>query len=394
MGLLIMAVLFVAVMEIVMGLMKGVAFPGVNGTDKNSLVKGAIVTDDDRFYELVQALITDIAGAEEILSFDRMAKEEALDSLRDGELGLVIVVPDEFYDRAQAMEQTELSVYLPGVPSGAEEKLLAMLAGAQMLVKITDTQIMSMCEGIDEYGLKIDRHKVEEHIFLDAVGRYSDRSELFRVESVSAYGKYDPVMFYTTTLVMICVIAGSVSLMGLYDGEAVYIQKIYDRGRGAFIADAAIRTAAIWITLGTAIEIICVLLKLYLIKCDYLIALDLRLHICVWVSAMSYALWINLVGTILTSDNTHFRVVYILSGLLLMTASGVIVPAVYLPDILRKLAMANPVSALHGMLMSGMWESRRIRGVWDVQGLAVSLVTDVILFAVSVYICGRRRRAL
>ena len=163
-GLLITAVLFATVTGLIMSLMKGITFPGVDGSDRNSLVKCAIVTDDDRFYELVQALITDIAGAEEILSFERMAKEEALDSLRDGELGLVIVVPDEFYDRAQAMEQTELSVYLPGVPSGAEEKLLAMLAGAQMLVKITDTQIMSMCEGIDEYGLKIDRHKVEEHI--------------------------------------------------------------------------------------------------------------------------------------------------------------------------------------------------------------------------------------
>ena len=394
MGLLIMAVLFVAVMGMVMGLMKGVAFPGVNGTDKNSLVKGAIVTNDDRFYELVQALITDIPASDGILSFRRMNEEDAMDSLMDGELGLVIVVPDEFYDKAQAMEQTELLVYLQEENTGAEEKLLAMLAGAQMLVKITDTQIMSMYEGIDKYGLEIDRHMMEEKIFRDAVNGYADRGELFKVESVSAYGRYDPVMFYTTTFVMICVMAGSISLMGLYGGEAVYMQKIYDRSGGAFIAQVVIRTAAIWITLGTAIEIICVLLKLYLIKYDYLIAMDLRLHVCIWISALSYALWINLVGTILVSDNTHFRVVYILSGLLLMMISGVIVPAVYLPDTLRTLSTVNPVSALHGMLMSGMWESGRIRGVWDVQGLAVSLITDVVLFAVSVYICGRRRHEL
>ena len=83
-GLLIMAVLFATVTGVIMGLMKGIAFPGVDGSDRNSLVKCAIVTDDDRFYERVQALITDIAGSEEILSFDRMTEVEAMDSLTEG----------------------------------------------------------------------------------------------------------------------------------------------------------------------------------------------------------------------------------------------------------------------------------------------------------------------
>ena len=134
-------------------------------------------------------------------------------------------------------------------------------------------------------------------------------------------------------------------------------------------------------------------INLYSAESDLTFVPDLRFHICLWLGALSLALWVNLVGTVLSSDNAHFRAVYILSSLIMMTASGVMVPAVYLPDMLRKISGVIPTGALHGMLMSGFWESAGIREPGDIPGLTVTLITDaaVLLFSM-IFATGRDRK--
>ena len=388
-GLLISAVFFVA------GVITVNSFMGKEGdeADQNAMIKGAIVTDDDRFYDILHGLITDIPGVNGLCGFDRMSMEEAQESLVKGECGIVIGIPEDFYEKAQSMEEAQLKIYTSKSPSGSVQKLLAMIGSAQTLVNITDAQILSMYEGLEQYDLSVDRHAMEDTLYYDSIDRFMSRDELIGVTSVSAYGNYTIVGFYITTIVIILLMLLSVPMLRLYDRETMYLQTILNRGALAAIPDMVIKTAAIWIPLGAAGELICNLLNLYLIKISLMFVPDLRFHICLWLGALSLALWVNLVGTVLSSDNAHFRVVYILSSLIMMTASGVMVPAVYLPDMLRKISGVIPTGALHGMLMSGFWESAGIREPGDIPGLTVTLITDaaVLLFSM-IFATGRDRK--
>jgi hypothetical protein len=67
------------------------------------------------------------------------------------------------------------------------------------------------------------------------------------------------------------------------------------------------------------------------------------------------------------------------------------VPAVYLPGAFRSAAGIIPTGTLHRMLLSGMWDTGHIRGIRNINGLVVTLITDGIICVISLILYRRRQ---
>lgn len=398
-GLLIMAVLF--------GVLFGVGYAymsidrhgaGLSDSDADGgLIGVAVVSDDTVFTDYVMELTDDIPGVTGICSLIRMDMDEAVDKLKSGDISVIIEIPDDFYTEASMMKEARLIIYTDGAPSKAEYKLLAMLGSVTGLMEITDAEILSMYDGMSAYDMPVSRADMEWQLLADTYNDFNDRDDMIDVETVSVYGSYDVIRFYLTAVLMCIIIIGSVTLFGLYGRQDIRLESALCRGGTMALISATVsKVCAMWIALGAWGELIGILLNHYLINHRTLIdgnavrmCEGTRFHIAIWLTALSVALWIHFISSVIGTDTPHFRVTYIVIILIMMIGAGVIIPSVYLPGLVRSIAEYLPAGAIHRMLISGMWDTGRLRGVLSIRGLPVTLIIDAILFAGSVLLYRR-----
>ena len=385
MGLLVMAVFFGIAAAAGSFLLRS------SGADKSELIRVAVVADDSRFSDYVLEMADRIPGVSSLCELQRMDSDEAIRELTDGRVGLIIDIPDDFYEKASAMEEAHLIIYTDGKPSKPVNKLLAMLGSASGLMEMTDAQILSMYDTMEAYDLPVSRTAMEWEFFSGTLARFEDRDSFIEVNSISAFGSYDVIRFYLTSVFLCMMLLGGVTLFGMYTPEQLRLERTLDRGAASFLRGSIRRICAMCAAMGVTGEIITLLLNRVLIKYDIDVMISTRFHICLWMSALSFALWIHLTAGIVGADSAHFRVVYVTLMLILLIASGVVVPAVYLPSHIRPMTGILPTGAIHRMLLSGMWDTGHMRGIRNINGIVVTAITDGIVFAVSVILYRRRQ---
>ncbi|MBO4899831.1 MAG: ABC transporter permease [Lachnospiraceae bacterium] len=383
-GLLAVAVLFGALLVCAYFYMH-------SSEDEGGLIRVAVVSGDSRFSDYVFEMADDIPGVKSLCTLVKMDMDEAVDELYAGEAGLIIDIPDDFYEKASTMQEAHLKIYTDGTPSKAVYKLLGMLGSVSGLMEITDAQILSMYDTIEAYDLPVSRTAMEWEFFSGTLARFEKRTDFMDVKTVSAYGSYDLIKFYLTSAFLCMLLLGGVTLFGMYTKEQMRLERTLDRGMASFIRGSMSKVCAMWISMGVTGELFLAILNRVLINVGADIQFSARFHICLWAATLSVALWIHLIAGLIGADSAHFRVVYVTLMLILLIASGVIVPAVYLPDGISSMAGFIPTGTLHRMLLSGMWDTGHIRGLRNINGLAVTLITDGIIFILSLILYRRRQ---
>ena len=383
-GLLIMAVLF------------GVIFAGVHlymrsAEASGGLIRVAVVADDSGFSDYVFEMADDIPGVRSLCTLEKMDMDEAVAELNDGEAGLIIDIPDDFYEKASTMQEAHLKIYTNGTPSKSVYKLLGMLGSVYGLMEITDAQILSMYDTIEAYDLPVTRTAMEWEFFSGTLAKFEARTDYMDVKTVSAYGSYDLLRFYMTSAFLCMMLLGGVTLFGMYTKEQMRLERTLDRGRASYLRGSVSKICAMWISMGVIAEVFLTISNRVLINAGIAIQFSARFHICLWTTALSVALWIHLIAGLIGTDSAHFRVAYVTLMLILLIASGVVVPAVYLPEGISGMAGFIPTGTLHRMLLSGMWDTGHIRGIRNINGLVVTLITDGIVFALSLILYRRRQ---
>ena len=383
-GLLVMAVLFGAVFT--------VAYMYIRSSqDDGGFIRVAVVADDSFFSDYVFEMADDIPGVKSLCTLVKMDMDEAADELHAGEVSMIIDIPDDFYEKASTMQEAHLKIYTDGTPSKSVYKLLGMLGSVSGLMEITDAQILSMYDTIEAYDLPVTRTAMEWEFFSGTLAKFESRTDFMDVKTVSAYGSYDLLKFYLTSAFLCMMLLGGVTLFGMYTKEQMRLERTLDRGRASYLRGSLSKVCAMWISMGVIGELFLQLLNRILINVDTNIQFSARFHICLWTTALSAALWIHLIAGLIGADSAHFRVVYVTLMLILLIASGVVVPAVYLPDGFSDIAGMIPTGTLHRMLLSGMWDTGHIRGIRNITGLVITLITDGIVFALSLILYRRRQ---
>ena len=382
-GLLVAAVLFGAMLA-------GVYLYMHSSEDEGGIIRVAVVSDDSRFSDYVFEMADDIPGVNSLCNLVKMDMDEAVDELYAKDVGLIIDIPDDFYEKASTMQEAHLKIYTDGTPSKSVYKLLGMLGSVSGLMEITDAQILSMYDTIEAYDLPVTRTAMEWEFFSGTLAGFEKRTDFMDVKTVSAYGSYDLIRFYLTSAFLCMLLLGGVTLFGMYTKEQMRLERTLDRGMASFIRGSLSKVCAMWISMGIISEILLIILNRALTNADTAIQFSTRFHICLWAATLSVALWIHLIAGLIGADSAHFRVVYVTLMLILLIASGVIVPAVYLPERLGGIAGIIPTGTLHRMLLSGMWDTGHIRGLRNINGLAITLITDGIIFAISLILYRRK----
>ncbi len=372
-------------------------FISLRNNSKPVLIKVAVSSTDQRLGDYISDMVSDIPGVTGTCELIMMDEAEALGKIKTGEISMAISIPDDFYERASAMEDVRLNIYTGEDLTVGEYKLLAMLKGISGLMEITDAQIMCMYETMAIHPMNVDKSGMEIGLFMKTLNDFGNRSDMFEISSVSAYGSYSVTQFYTASVLLGLTVLGGVMLFSMYSRESLQLERTLSRGKNSYIAISVSRICAMWISLGALSEVLVILLNLILTIKEITIGAEvlkpanigIRLHLSVWIICLSISLWIHFTASLTGVGSAHFRVIYVTFILIMLISSGVIVPDVYLPAFLRKAAGYIPTGAMHRLLLSGLWDRNRIRGLYSINGLSVTLITCAFLLIVSVILYRR-----
>jgi len=367
-GLLIIVALFVVLAIVALGAWRIKS----SATQDKSLLIAAIVAEDNSYaMDYLTDMIQGIQGVSYICDMKSMEWEEAYQGLEKGTVDVIIRIPAEFYDKAVHMEESEIEIYTWGQPTKLQKKLLAQLSGAQSLMNVTECKIYACYDGINTMEVPYSRAQIESDLFLSAVSGFMNRDQYFQIKDLSSFGSYTFLQFYSVTALILAMIIAYIPAFGMYMHGEKQLERLVHRSRMGFVMASLGRIVAMTIAAGSISTIVLLLLKSSFRVVGYL-----------WIVSLSLGIWVHLLAA-LCGDSAHGRAIYVLISLIMLVSAGVLVPAVYLPGVIRDLSTYVPARAWHDMLMSAIYGKRRILGVSYV------LISDVIVAIASIWVYTR-----
>lgn len=379
--LLIIVALFVVVFLVALGILTGAE---KYGEQRNALMKVSVVSGDSQIgTDYLISMVSGIQGVSSICEIEASDLGSAMDGLEKGIVDVVIKIPTDFYANAMNMEETSIEIITWGEPTKLQKMLLAQLGGAQDLMSVTEGAIYSCYDGMKVAKVPYTKGQMENDIFMSAISNFMIRDRIFSINDVSAYGNYDFVQFISVSVLISLMLLSGVLLFGLYGAGERQLERIIFAGRFGLVQDSISKIFVLGITIATIQTIVYVLLNLIVSK----IGLDVftisgKAIGCLWIVSLSISVWVHFIVA-LCGSSTHSRALFIMLALLMLAASGVVVPSIYLPGMLRKLSTYIPTGTWHTMMLDAIYGRKRINAINTV------LVTDVIIGIMSVWLYVR-----
>ena len=360
----------------------------------SELITVAIVSEkEDLIISALVDMANDTRGLSLVCSFVPMGKEEAIDGLKNGSVSMVMSIPEDFYAKASGMQEASLDIYTAGKPDASQRRLLAVMGGIEELMAVTEGAMYSMYDGMALYSFPVSTAQMEQDIFGRVISEFINRADVFDMVYISAYGQYSFAQHYITAGIILSFIISGTAFFGMYGSGDRQLERIIGASPLKRIIISMIKTSAVALALGFCMTVLILIFDLTFPKADIWETIGIisfnagfGTYMALWLFAISEAVCIHLITSLFGSQAAS-RTIYWLSMLLMLTAAGVIVPAVYLPAKLRKIAEYIPAGQWHGLLMRGIWSSSRRN--MAAAGAPLVIITNVILFSIAVIVYSR-----
>jgi len=376
-----MAVLFVLLIGILFG-----SYAVGNKRTSEGLVHIAVSCDDSD--GIMKYLIGFVGGMSSLRNFCSLESTDyisAMEMLKSGEADIVIDIPTDFYAKAESMQDVSLRMYVPHDSMLAGSKLIALFDSVETMMITTEAAIYTMYEVMDVYDVSMSISAMENALFNDIISQFMNRDAIFDVKSVSLFGQYDFVQFYFVTIIQVITLLFGISFMKTYRAENLQLEKMIAgnlcKRAGmsvVHVISMALPVAFTWSIVLFLYNRICVILREYdrcVIGTSFIVILGYSLLVAVYFHLCCALLCIHEQGI----------TIYALVSLIILVLSGELIPAVFLPDVLRKISVYNPVTLWQQMLLLGLWGKNGI-GV-NLTGL---LITSVSMTATAILLYCRR----
>ena len=266
-----------------------------------------------------------------------MGREEGLDALRKGEVTAVLALPENFIRGVMWGENPDLRLIVAG--DRPLESLLLLWVGqsASDILSAFQSGVYAVLDLYDQAPPPgLTRDQVVLDINLEYINLALNRSGMFRQEAVSATGALPISLHYALALISYFALAAAPLFVPLYSGSWVRFQRrlrCVGRGIGAgYLSAVAVGTGALFLLLAPPLLLLGGENRPALLGAG----LGIALFCSVFASLCCLA-----AGSAAGCGAAAF-----LTALLSLGLAGGIVPAVLLPEGLRRLGGLSPVSWL------------------------------------------------
>lgn len=345
----------------------------VNRNEEAFLKVGVVLPKND---DIMGKIIKFANRTDALKGFCKLEKydyEEAISELENDELYMVLVIPDDFYDKSTQMEKANFDIYTKGKMSVAQLKFLSILTSVERIMATTEGSIYAMYDGINKYSVPVGVHEMEDAVMGMYVEQFLAREKYFDEISLSPFGEFSFLQYMTVSIVMVATLLSGVIFLSMYAPNVIKLERVYVKGRGQLFIFMG-KIASIGLLYFVLLSFIAFTINSIFDR--YSVAgfiADANTYIVLFLYSMVLAAFINLMGVCL-KDNNHGRCLYIIITLLLSVLMGVLVPVVYLPEAVVRVYELNIFKCIQAMLLNGIWRGDRYYYLSNLAVFAVLLI--------------------
>ncbi len=340
---------------------------------------GVVSMDTSNEMETITTYLESMPVLKALCRLQLLEKEEAMRRLKEGDLQMVIQIPEHFLKDAVYMKETTLEVCVPSDMTPEIQRVLSLLQGIERIMLTTESAIMSMYEGmrIDTYEMSVG--EMEGSLTNLYVDRFFNRSGYYREEYLSPYGEYTPLQYYGVSLVLLLTTLFSVFFFGLYDLETVRLEKLLGPANSGMLRISLVKILCmglpvvlwIWMVLGA----VNVLFDALALPGFYITGASVPAGLLIGIAiAGCVQLFVSIFG-----NGIRQQIAFVLLILLLWLCGGILGSAYYLPHFMRAVSNFDPaVIWVMGMLSSLFSET-------DAVSFAPLVITTLLSTALGVF---------
>ena len=145
---------------------------------------------------------------------------------------MVIAFPDDFFSKAEQMEETEFQIIVHEDMGYAEKKAIALIDGVQEVMLLTENSIKAMYDSMKIYAYSFSTRDMEDGLLEAFVMEALNRDAYYDIRFISAYGDYSFPEYYASSLFLILVLMVSISFFRLYRREQISLERIMSGSDG------------------------------------------------------------------------------------------------------------------------------------------------------------------
>lgn len=343
-----------------------------------------VVPEDQAMLRQIPALANRMESVRQFASMENCNYDKAMEGFRTGDYRMVIVFPDDFFSKAEHMEEAEFRIYVHEDMGYAEKKVIAMIDGVQEIMLLTENSIKAMYDSMKIYNFSFSERHMEDGLLETFVKEALNRDAYYDIQFLSAYGDYSFPEYYASSVFLILVLMVSMSFFKIYRREQMTLERIMTRSDADRLFFGLMKIFSIGLMIAVMMlgalyagDRICIRLG------SWFITMKPQTCIAFIIIAFSLALYVHIFGLI--SEKLHNgSLFYILITLLLSLCSGMIVARSYYPEALGQAAGLLPLANIHRALLAALWQGSD-PGAWT--GIAL---WDLLLLAAGLYFYKKR----
>lgn len=322
-----------------------------NTGDGLSIAKIGFVSEDDSSeMDLLYKFVRQMPAIKGTCDIDTYSFDEAMDLLKSGELQMVMVVPKDFMDKAEHMQDTTLKLYVPKDGVLANDRIYALLNSVESLMVTTESAIISMYEGMNYYSYNTTVFDMENALTELYIKEFLSRDKNFDIEYLSAYGSFDPLVFHGLSIILLVT-----SLMGMfmfrgYSSNIVETERILMREPKERIVLTFGKIICFSFPYFVFSSVLYVLFYFLTGLMDYEIYLSATVFFVLFLISILFSSFVHAFNCI-TENREGREALYALATVFLWILSGALSGNYFMPAFLRPVLNILPqASCLYGLL--------------------------------------------
>lgn len=315
-----------------------------------------------------------------ICDFVYQDEEEAMEALEEGSLQAAILLGEDFYSDVVYGTNTPIKVVIRKDSVFRTGVFRELLQDGISLADTSEAGIYAVTDTAEIYQMQVSRRDMEYYLTDLYLNTAMAREKIFVTNVLMPLGQLNIWQYYASVGVAILMMFWGLSFGFLYrKQDQVVEQKLKVYGIGTIqtsLVKIMIMTVILWL-----LELFVLFLLLFVDEWTGVLYMDVHMGnvvLCL-IPAFSVAGFLHMIYS-LSQQRMHTGMLVVLLGLFMMITSGCLIPAMYLPKVLRVMGACMPLTFWRESVANAIFifDSVWKEGIAFILGVVFIVIGDVV----------------
>ncbi len=305
---------------------------------------GVVMPEDEEEMQLIMDYISSTESGEAVCVFHYLGEEEAMEQLQQGNLQAVVLLPEDTYRSLNRGDDASVELYV-AKKGGADTSVFEeLMVGVMEFYQIPKTGIDATMFTAKTYEINIARNKLDDAIANMYMEQIILRGNIYNDMVASPIGEANLAQYYLVSALMILLLVLGVNFGYLYQKRNTIVEekmRVYGVSAGQYyIIKIIIMSGVMWILSSLLYIVGCIVSRC---MDSWFLQMEWYVFFVLLLLSIMIALYFHIIFE-LAGRGIQSSVVLFLTNIIMIIASGAIIPLAYMPQPIRTIGRYLPMN--------------------------------------------------